>query len=265
MKKLDEASRNELLYMVKSQHGDRYNRASGYKGFSVQNIDTTNLLKSNTLVVVCRVGDHNTVVELEDVLYWIEMSAEYNNQNQINTKGITQALMNSIDGMDIKVDCDCGDWVYRFSNMATILGYKYGKQEYRPNRYKRTNNQHHGSVCKHLTAILSNKRWLQQVTSTLMDWVEQNIDKVNKFLNRKKGNELTLPNELARQNAKKSWQNRRARQEEPVEEPEETNDINDIENTEDNVDNKLPQNVQGNNPSTNKVNGLDNGENDEEN
>lgn len=107
MKRLQEASRNELLYLTKSQHGDRYNRAVAYKGFSVQNIDTTNLLRKNTLLVICRVGEHNTVVELQDVLYWIEMSAEYNQDNQINTKAITEAIMNSIDGMAIKVDCDC--------------------------------------------------------------------------------------------------------------------------------------------------------------
>ena len=107
MNKLQEASRNELLYLTKSEHGDRYNRAEGYKGFSVQNVDLTNLLKDNTLLVVCRVGDHNTVVQLQDVLYWVELVADRTSNSQINTKVVTQAIMSSIDGMDIKVDCDC--------------------------------------------------------------------------------------------------------------------------------------------------------------
>ena len=56
--------------------------------------------------------------------------------------------------------------------------------------------------CKHLISLLSNKKWLQQVTGTLMDFIEKNIDKVNTFLKVKPGEELTLPNQLARQNAK---------------------------------------------------------------
>ena len=47
--------------------------------------------------------------------------------NQINTKVVTQAMMNSIDGMDIKLDCTCKDWQYRFAYQATLLGYKYGE------------------------------------------------------------------------------------------------------------------------------------------
>lgn len=162
---------------------------------------------------------------LEDILYWIEMSAESNPSRQINTKVVTQAVMNSIDGMDIKVDCTCGDFRYRFAYMATTLDYKYGKPEYRPNRYHKTNKENRGSICKHLVALLSNKRWLQQVTSTLMDWCEKNIDDINKFLRLDGDKVLTLPNELARQNAKDRW--KKTREPEPqenednVEEPQE--------------------------------------------
>lgn len=153
-----------------------------------------------------------------------------------------------------------GDFVYRFAYQATLLDYKYGKPEYRPNRYKKTNVDNHGALCKHLTAILSNKRWLQQITSRLMDWVEKNINKINKFLNRKAGDELTLPNELARQNAKLGWQNRR-NQVQDEEEPEEveTNNSEDANN-----EPKTPNNVQGNNPSTNRANGIDSEEEENE-
>lgn len=52
--------------------------------------------------------------------------------------------------------------------------------------------------CKHLTSMLSNKKWIQQVTSTLMDFIEKNIVQVNKYLKRKAYEELTLPNTEAR-------------------------------------------------------------------
>lgn len=109
--KLQEVSRNELLVKTKGETISRYNRAAGYKGFSIVNIDTTDLLRGNTLVVTCRVGKYNDVIQLEDILYWIQIVAEekspYNEKGQITTKEVTKAIMNSVDGMDIKIDCEC--------------------------------------------------------------------------------------------------------------------------------------------------------------
>lgn len=267
---LNEASRNELLAITRKEldlrskksreanpagpFSNRLERSAGYKGFSISDIDTSNVLTNNSLVVHLQVGDYDDVVELEDILYWVQISAENTNSytpNQINTKVVTQAMMNSIDGMDIKLDCTCKDWQYRFAYQATLLGYKYGEKEGRPNEDARANPDNRGGVCKHLTAVLSNKRWLQQVTSTFMNWLETNIDGVNKYLGLKGDKVLTLPNELARQNAKLSWQKRR-----------ETNidDNTDIETPENNKENQenITNNVQGNNPSTNAYNNIDN-------
>lgn len=238
--KLEEVSRNELLVKTKGETITRYNKAAGYKGFSIINIDTSDLLRGNTLTVTCRVGKYNDVLQLEDVLYWIQIVAENKQQNQINTKGITEALSNSIDGMDIKVDCNCGDFVYRFAYEATEWGYKYGKPETRPADIRNPNG--FGALCKHLTAMLSNKKWLQQVTSTVMDWCEKNIDKINEFLKlTDEDKKLTLPNELARQNAKLSWQNRSKtnigdnNEEQNAEDTE--NDLQDVDNNNEDTDN----------------------------
>ena len=143
--KLEEVSRNELLVKAKGETITRYNKAAGYKGFSIVNIDTSDLLHGNTLTITCRVGKYNDVLQLEDVLYWIQIVAENKQQNQINTKGITEALSDSIDGMDIKVNCDCGDFTYRFAYEATVWGYKYGKPETRPADIR--NPDGYGSLC----------------------------------------------------------------------------------------------------------------------
>lgn len=267
IKKLNEASRNELLAITRQEldlrskksreanpagpYSNRLERSAGYKGFSISDIDTSNILNHNTLVIHLQVGDYDDVVALEDILYWVQISAENTNsytKNQINTKVVTQAMMNSIDGMDIKLDCTCKDWQYRFAYQATILGYKYGEKEGRPNEDARANPENRGGVCKHLTAVLSNKRWLQQVTSVFMNWLESNIEGVNKYLGLKGDKVLTLPNELARQNAKLRWQNARNNQPEEQEEPSEEQPQETISSN---------GNVQGNNPSTNSYNGID--------
>lgn len=246
--KLEEVSRNELLVKTKGETVDRYNKAAGYRGFSIYNIDTSNILRYNSLVVICRVGKYNTAVELEEILYWIQIVAENTKsytKNQINTKVVTQAIMNSIDGLNIRVDCECGDWKYRMAYQATQWGYKYGTPENRPANIR--NPEGRGALCKHLTSILGNKRWLQQVTSTLLNWLEANIDEVNRFLGLSGDRVLTLPNELARQNAKLSWQNRQK-----GDKDDDTTNQENAENIE-NQDNNT-NNIQGNNPSTNAIN-----------
>lgn len=82
------------------------------------------------------------------------------------------------------------------------FGYKYGTPENRPAKIR--NPDDIGALCKHLTSILSNKKWLQQVTSILMDFIVDNIDKVNQFLRRQPGKEFTTPNAEARALGKQS-------------------------------------------------------------
>lgn len=239
--KLEEVSRNELLVKTKGETISRYNRAAGYKGFSIVNIDTTDLLRGNTLIVTCRVGKYNDVIQLEDMLYWIQIVAEekspYNEVGQITTKGVTKAIMNSVDGMDIKIDCECGDFCYRFAYQATVWGYKYGKPENRPAPIR--NPDGFGALCKHLTAILSNKRWMQQITKTLMDWIVEHIDEVNDFLKLKDDKRLTLPNELARQNAKLAWKNKQDKEQQEDKETEQNNEeeLQDVDTVDKDVDN----------------------------
>lgn len=247
--KLEEVSRNDMLAKAKSQTITRYNKAPGYKGFSIVDIDTTSVFTTNSLRVTCRVGDYWDTVEMENILYWIQVEAEKNQNYQINTKGITAAIMNSIDGMDIKVDCTCPDFKYRFAYMATKLGYKYGKPENR--EAKITNPNDYGSICKHLISMLSNKKWLQQVTSTVMDFIVKRIDDVNKFLRVKEGEELTLPNELARQNAKKGFYTKLFGKDDANNEQDEENNEEDLQDVDKDISND-------NEDSNNNDNTIDN-------
>ena len=228
--KLEEVSRNELLSRAKSQTITRYNKSAGYKGFHIVDIDTTSVFTTNCLRVTCKVGKYWDTVELQNILFWVQIEAEKNDNRQINTKGVTKALMNSIDGMDIKVDCNCGDFIYRFAYRATKYGYKYGKPETRP--AKITNPNDYGSMCKHLISMLRNKRWLQQVTSTFMDFLVDRINDVNKFLRLKDNEVLTLPNELARYNARMATYSKLFKKEEPDDEDQE------VEQDDKQVDNK---------------------------
>ena len=78
MGKLQEASRNELLALTKSQTVTRYNKSAGYRGFYIVDIDTTSVFTRNALRVTCKVGDYWDTVEMNDILFWIQVEAEKN-------------------------------------------------------------------------------------------------------------------------------------------------------------------------------------------
>lgn len=107
---LTEASRNELLALAKSDTITRYRKSAQYKGFSIVDIDTTSIFRTDTITITCKVGDYYDTVEMNDILIWIQMEAERNPNNQVNTKAITQAIMESIDALEIKINCTCPDF-----------------------------------------------------------------------------------------------------------------------------------------------------------
>lgn len=61
-----------------------------------------------------------------------------------------------------------------------------------------------GALCKHIVALLSNKRWLQQITSRFVDWLVENIDAVNEYLRLPDDRKLTVPDAEARQRGKQA-------------------------------------------------------------
>ena len=256
--KLEEVSRNDMLVKAKKQTITRYNKAAGYRGFSIIDIDTTSVLTTNCLRVTCKVGDYWDTVEMQNILYWIQAEAEKNRNYQVNTKGVTAAIMNSIDGMDIKVDCTCPDFKYRFAYLATKLGYKYGKPENRP--AKITNPNDYGAICKHLISMLGNKKWLQQVTGTLMDFIVKRIDDVNKFLRVRPGEELTLPNELARQNAKLGFYSKlfKDKEDEVGDQGEENENQKDTTDSKTNTEDTIKDNNSNNNTNDIRSNNIKN-------
>ena len=67
-----------------------------------------------------------------------------------------------------------------------------------------------GALCKHLSAVLSNKRWLQQITSRFVDWLVENIDEVNNYLRLSGDKVLTVPDEEARRRGKIATYNKLA-------------------------------------------------------
>lgn len=240
-KKLEEASRNELLAKSKAETITRYNKSSGYKGFSLVDIDTTAIKTRNSIVITNRVGNYFDSVELDDILYWVGLEVTEARDNKMTQKVVEKALLGAMDGMDIKVDCNCGDFIYRFAYMATQFEYKYGKPETRPSNI--TNPGGYGAVCKHLIALLSNKSWISQVASTLQQWIIDEIEWVRDFLKMSE-EEFKLPDEYARylgkHGAMKKFWDKQPNNEEQDTDSDETNEDSDSDNENEETTNDNP-------------------------
>lgn len=106
-KKLTEASRNELLVKAKAETITRYNKSAGYKGFGLVDIDTTAIKTRDAIIITNKVGNYYDTIELEDILYWVGLIVEESKDKKMGIKVAEKALLGAIDGMDIKIDCNC--------------------------------------------------------------------------------------------------------------------------------------------------------------
>lgn len=245
-KKLEEASRNELLAKSKAETITRYNKSAGYKGFSLVDIDTTAIKTRDAIIITNRVGDYFDTVELDDILYWVGLEVDEARDKKMTLETVRRALLGAMDGMNIKVDCNCGDFVYRFAYMASVLEYKYGKPENRPSNI--TNPNGYGAMCKHLISLLSNKSWVKQVATTLQQWIVDEIDWVRDFL-KVTEEDFQLPDEYARQLGKhgamkKFWDKTPDNEEdtdEQEDDTEETNKDGDTDNKNNEATNDTPE------------------------
>lgn len=120
-KKLEEASRNELLAKSKAETITRYNKSAGYKGFSLVDIDTTAIKTRDSIVITNRVGNYFDSVELDDILYWVGLEVTEAKDNKMTQKVVEKALLGAMDGMDIKVDCNCGDFCLEENTLIKLL------------------------------------------------------------------------------------------------------------------------------------------------
>lgn len=120
-KKLEEASRNELLAKAKAETITRYNKSAGYKGFSLVDIDTTAIKTRDSIIITNNVGKYFDSVELDDILYWVGLEVTEARDNKMTQKVVEKALLGAMDGMDIKVDCNCGDFCLEENTLIKLL------------------------------------------------------------------------------------------------------------------------------------------------
>jgi hypothetical protein len=114
--------------------------------------------------------------ESVDLCYGVQ-SIELLNVDPVNVYDITVEDYNNfcVDAGVILHNC------YRFAYWATKYDYKSGKPETRPTKITNPNDKK-GAVCKHLLAILSNKKWLVKLSTIINQYIKAFPKDIRKVL-----------------------------------------------------------------------------------
>ena len=187
---LTEASRNDLIN--KSKKGKAYkdqskgkNRWERKKWSSVasttreyNSIDMNAFFKKDILTINIPVqGETNKYsvrIRFSGALREIQNAVKRNN-NKLDYKSISQALIRTFNGENVYVYCNCPDFVYRMNWYSKQNGFDAAKpREQAPyqNRFAWTNRYDDmGGICKHIALVISNTFWLMKVASVINNYI----------------------------------------------------------------------------------------------
>lgn len=181
---INEVSRNAL--MAKSKKAPAYKTARNANRWTAKDkskvantvkdynkIDMDTFWKKDILKFKVRVegetDNYFVTVEFSNILPRIQKQIK-DNRNKLEIKCIYQALFQALNSSDVKVDCLCPDFKYRFRVWATKNGYNAGEKESR--EAKITNPADNlGSACKHVLCVLNNAEWLQKIASVINNYI----------------------------------------------------------------------------------------------
>ena len=107
-------------------------------------------------------------VNFSDVLNRIKNKV-VTNKNKLDVDSIYKALYEAVNSSDVKIDCTCPDFKYRFKVWATKHGYNAGSAESREAKITNPNDEL-GSGCKHILCVLNNAEWLKKIASVINNY-----------------------------------------------------------------------------------------------
>lgn len=173
---LFEKTRKDLLNKQKSEDPEKYKRRLGYTSYvKPLPISRDLFLRDGKLTVPVQVGDYTVVVEIDNVLDRISDYMTENDLDRITRSECYRILKDAFDEEDILVNCTCPDMKYRHAYHATQGDYIWGDPEDRFPEERNPDNV--GSVCKHISAVLSNP---SQILKYLAGWVATEVNNLMK-------------------------------------------------------------------------------------
>lgn len=185
---LNEDSRSQLIQ--RSKKGDAYKDQSKGKNryerrlrsrishsvSTYNSIDMNKLFKENILdvnvVVNGETNDYLVRMSFAGFLDYLHNQLKMNN-DQLNTRVVTRALVSAFNSDQVYIHCSCPDWKYTMAFWATKNDINSVENEQKSNgKWIRNPADTKGAGCKHSLLVLSNNSWLQKVSSVIINYVK---------------------------------------------------------------------------------------------
>lgn len=181
---LTEASRKDLVAKSRIQSKDRFKKRLNYQVSNFRGVDLKQMFENDYFVFQTPIKDYVCVIAFPGVFTQLRQVVKetHGDPSRINLQMVIKALRRAFDSTDdVKVDCSCADFRYRYAYWATKNGYKYGAPETRPSDVTNPDDML-GATCKHLDLLLSNKRWLTKAASVVNSFIKSYPDKASSYL-----------------------------------------------------------------------------------
>lgn len=179
-----EVSRKALVNKSRVQSRKRFQRRLNYQVSNFRGVDLEQLFENDYFVFRTPIKDYVCIVAFPGVFSSLRdvVKSTHGDPKRINLQMVIKALRLAFDATDdVKVDCTCPDFWYRFSYVATQNGYKYGKPQTIPAPITNPDDDI-GSTCKHLSLLLSNKQWVVKAASVVNAFIKAYPDKAAHYL-----------------------------------------------------------------------------------
>lgn len=173
---------NKDLALKSRQNSNRWNKRVKYQIPNFKGVDLKQMFENDYFVYTVPINDYAVTVAFPGPLTSLREVCKSDKSKNINVQLVMRALNSAYDkSNDVKVNCTCADWQYRFAYWATKHGYKYGEPQNEP--ADETNpDDNLGATCKHLDLLLSKRNWLSKSSQQITEFIRANMDKAQKYL-----------------------------------------------------------------------------------
>lgn len=181
---LIEVSRRELVTKQRQQAKQRFNKRLRYQVSNFRGVDLEQMFENDYFVFTTPIKDYECTIAFPGVFSSLKnvVRSTGGDPDRINLQMVIRALRQAFDATDdVKVRCTCADFYYRYSYQATQNGYLYGEPQNIPAPITNPNDDI-GSVCKHLSLLLSNKNWLVKAASVVNSFIKTYPEKAANYL-----------------------------------------------------------------------------------
>lgn len=182
LRRLDEASRGDLLRRSRYQSKARWQKRLNYRISDFRGVDLKELFNNGTFVYNTPIKDYVCTIAFDGALDAIKKAVKNTSSvKQITLNQIAKALVWAYNNEDVRINCTCKDYFYRFRYNSTQGKYQHGQGENRPTKITNPLNNK-GSCCKHLDLLLANESWIGKCASVITEFIKAYPDKAAYYL-----------------------------------------------------------------------------------